>query len=284
MFGDAEICDDGETTNITIALTGTAPWSIKFKVNGANETTINNIATSTYNLVVSNALTPLDGGPGTYDFNMSYVQDATGSTGILDFVSTVSITLNESPDPVISGNTTVAVSETVTYSTPLVSGHTYQWSVNNGTIIGSSTNNSVSIQWAGSAGSGWVRVEETVTIGGCITTTANYNVEITDIPNPIVTGNTPVCLNTTETYRTAKVGTHTYVWTLPLGGGTIVGSSTLDSVAVNWTSTGNRSVMVEETGSETRDNTLPVVVNANPATNYVGTDPTICNGSAARNK
>jgi len=63
--GDASICDDGSTTNISIDLTGTAPWTIHYRVNGANETTINNIATSPYTLVVSNAIEPLaTQGPG----------------------------------------------------------------------------------------------------------------------------------------------------------------------------------------------------------------------------
>jgi hypothetical protein len=278
---DASICDDGESTSISIELTGTPPWTLRYEVNGANETTINNIATTPFNLVVSNALSPLDGGPGDYIFNLSYVQDATGSTGIQDFTSTVTTTLNESPTPVISGNTTVAISEIVTYSTPLVAGHTYQWTVNNGTILGSSTNNTVTIQWASTDGSGWVRVEETATIGGCSTITNNYDVTITDIPNPQVTGPDPVCLNETVTYRTPDVGTHTYSWSLPAGGGTIIGSTTLDSVVVQWTSSGNYSVRVDETGSTTENDILPVTVNVLPASNNVVTDPTICEGQTA---
>jgi hypothetical protein len=280
--GNTGICDDGSTATISIDLTGEAPWTIRYKINGSNETTLSNIAISPYTLVVSNAIPALNsGGPGNYDFNVSYVSDATGSSGILDFAKTVTITLFESPNPAVSGNTTAAIGETVTYSTPNVSGHTYQWTVNNGTINGSSTGSSVSITWASSFGTGWVRVEETATTGGCSKTTANYDVTITDVPNPLVSGNNNVCLNTTEIYRTAKVGTHTYAWSLPLGGGTISGSSTLDTVVVEWSGLGPRSIRVDETGSSTVGNTMNLTVNPVPDNGNTITDPTSCEGSNA---
>jgi hypothetical protein len=282
--GNASICDDGASTNITIALTGTAPWTIHYKVNGANETTVSNIASSPHDLVVSNAIEPLaTQGPGTYIFNVSYVQDATGSTGIRDFTTTATITLNVSPAPVISGNATAAINENnVIYSTPLVSGHTYLWSYSGPagtTHNGVLTNNTLDMHWGTVAGAGWVQVTETA--GSCVTSTAQYDVTITDTPNPLVTGPTPVCNNVTLTYRTARVGSHTYAWTLPLGGGSIVGATNRDSVVVQWTATGARSVSVAETGSSTISNTLNVTVNPLPAINNVVTDPSICNGQTA---
>lgn len=284
--GNASICDDGSSANITIELTGIAPWTIKYKVNGANETTINNIAVTPYTLVVSNAIEPLaTGGPGNYIFNLSYVSDATGSTGIRDFTTTVTITLYESPNPVISGNTTAAIGEDhVIYSTPNISGHTYLWSYSGPagtTHNGVLTSNTLDMHWGTVAGTGWVRVTETATTGGCSTTTNYYYVTITDIPNPDVTGPSPVCNNTTVTYRTPKVGTHTYIWSLPLGGGTITGSNTLDTVVVQWTSVGNRRVKVIETGSEARADSLDVTVNPLPPDNNTVSDPSICEGQTA---
>jgi hypothetical protein len=137
------------------------------------------------------------------------------------------------------------------------------------------------MHWGNVAGTGWVRVTETATTGGCSTSTSQYAVTITDTPNPNVTGPNPVCLNTTEIYRTARVGTHTYAWTLPSGGGSIVGATDRDSVVVNWTSAGSYSVQVAETGSSTVSDALPVTVNPLPAINNVVTDPSICNGQAA---
>lgn len=286
ISGDSSICNDGSTTNIVIELTGVAPWTIKYKVNGAYETTVSNIAISPYTLVISNAIEPIaSGGPGDYVFNISYVRDATGSTGVRDFTKTVTITVYESPNPVISGNTTAAIGETnVIYSTPYVAGHTYLWSYSGPpgtTHNGSLTNNTLSINWGNQAGTGWVRVTETVTIGGCTKTTDFYYVTITDIPNPEISGPTSVCNFETVVYRTPKVGTHTYLWSLPLGGGTIVGSNTLDSVVVQWTGDGLRRVKVVETGSESREDNLDVTVNPLPPNNYTVSDPSICEGNIA---
>ncbi|MEI7725563.1 MAG: NHL repeat-containing protein, partial [Bacteroidota bacterium] len=49
--GNASICM-GATTDITIALTGTPPWSITYTVNGVNQQTVSNIITSPYLLNV----------------------------------------------------------------------------------------------------------------------------------------------------------------------------------------------------------------------------------------
>jgi hypothetical protein len=138
----------------------------------------------------------------------------------------------------------------------------------------------LSMHWGTVAGAGWVKVQETVTVGGCSITTSNYAVTITDIPNPLVTGKTPVCLNETATYRTAKVGSHFYTWSLPTGGGVIVGSNTLDSVVVNWTSSGNYSVNVAEQGSSTVNYALPITVNPLPASNNAVDDAAVCIGNS----
>ncbi len=284
--GNSSICDDGSSTSISIDLTGVAPWSIKYKVNGANETTVNNIAVSPYMLVVSNAIEPLaSGSPGNYVFNVSYVRDATGSTGVRDFTKTATVTLNESPNPVVTGNTTAAINENnVIYSTPNVSGHTYLWSYSgpSGTTHnGVLTNNTLNMHWGSVAGTGWVRVTETATTGGCSTTTDYYYVTITDIPSPHVTGPTPVCNQVTATYSTPHVGSHTYSWSLPLGGGSIIGSSTLNSVDVQWTSTGTFELKVQETGSVPQSNSIMVTVNPLPSNTFTVGDPSICYGNTA---
>ena len=284
--GNVSICNDGSSADIIIALTGTAPWTIKYKVNGANETTIGNIASSPYTLVVSNEMEPLATlGPGAYVFNVSYISDASGSTGVRDFSTTVTVTLNESPDPVISGNTTVGIGETgVVYSsgTGTIPGHSYSWAVSPGATITSGQGTyMITVSWPSSSGSGWVSLQETVTTGGCTVTTANYVVAITDIPNPDVTGPSPVCLNGTYTYTTPLVGTHSYSWSLPSGGGTITGPANSNSVTVNWTSTGNYIIRVTETGSAPRTDDLAVSVNPIPASDNVVSDPSICGSGIA---
>ncbi|MDY0199941.1 MAG: GEVED domain-containing protein [Tenuifilaceae bacterium] len=282
---DDAICDDGSSTNIEIDLTGTAPWTIRYKIDGANETTISNIATSPYNLIVSNTMEPLaTGDSGVYIFNISYIRDATGSTGISDFTSTVTITLNESPEPEISGLTTTPASSTVSYSTPYAAGHTYSWTVTGGTVQSGAGTYEISVLW-GTGTAGTVQLTETITVGGCSTTTPVYNVTLTDIPDPLVSGNNIVCSSTgteIETYSTPAVGTHTYAWTVD--GGNIISGLNTNEITVSWNNVlvpTNCSVKVDETGSTTVSNTLSVTVNPLPLTTNTVSDPTVCVGDDA---
>ncbi|NJK93804.1 MAG: hypothetical protein HC905_01710 [Bacteroidales bacterium] len=277
--GSASICNDGTSASIRIDLTGTSPWSIRYKVNGGNETTVSNIASTPYNLVVSNSTIPLNAGPGVYNFTLSQVMDATGATGIKDFSKVYTITLNKSPNPVISGNTTVPGGQTATYSTLNQTGHTYTWTVTGGTISSGQNTNQITVTW-GAGPAGTVRVTETVTVGGCFKTTAPYNVNITDIPNPVVSGNYQVCAGAaSENYSTPDVSTHTYFWTVI--GGTIVSGQNTHAITVDWTTPGSGSVKVEETGSETKSNTLNVTVNPVPSKTNTVVFPTICAGETA---
>ena len=280
---NASFCNDGtSTTNITVALTGTAPWTIKYKVNGANETTINNIGSSPYNIVIGSS-SPGISGNGDYTYNMSYISDATGATGIRDFTSTVIITAKDAPNPSISGLTSLPLNQNTNYQTGTgnISGHTYSWSISgNGTINSGGTTYQANVKFT-SGVSGWVRVTETVTATGCVVTTSDYVITLTDVPNPNVTGPTSVCINTTQTYSTPNVPGHTYAWSLPLGGGNLVPPTDQASVQVNWTSSGSRSVMVTETGSSPVSNTLNVTVNPLPNITLSVSDPSICDGQTA---
>ncbi len=277
--GPAGICDDGASTNISIDLTGTPPWTLRYRINGANETTVANIANSPYTLVVSNAIPALAaGGPGSYSFTVSYILDATGSTGIRDFETAAVITLLASPEPSITGLSTTPANSLVTYSTPAAPGVTYLWSVTGGTIQSGQGTSSIVVQWgAGPLGS--VTLSETVTEGGCSASTAPFQVTITDIPDPEVGGNTSVCLGSTESYSTPLIGSHTYSWTVI--GGTFSAGPTSNIISVTWTTIGPGEVTVEETGSTTVSSTLEVVVNELPPDDNAVSDPVACANAPA---
>jgi hypothetical protein len=276
--GSVSICNDGASASLQIDLTGNPPWAIKYKVNGANETTISNIASTPYFLVVSNATVPLNSGAGNYTFTLSQVTDATGATGIKDFTNSYKVTLYESPSPVISGNKTVPGGQVAIYSTPNVAGHTYVWTVVGQTSFTGQNTNQITVTWgAGPVGS--VQVKETITVGGCNKTTALYSVSITDIPNPLISGNNVACAGATESYSTPDVSTHGYSWTVT--GGNIISGQNTHSISVEWTTSGSGSVRVYETGSETKFNTLDVTVNPIPASDNNVVYPTICSGETA---
>ena len=71
LSGTASICENG-STNLSVALTGTAPWTITYKANGANPVTINNINSSPYSILVS----PV----GNTTYTLTAVTDGNGCT------------------------------------------------------------------------------------------------------------------------------------------------------------------------------------------------------------
>lgn len=141
----AYLCTGVSTTNIKAIVTGgQRPYSYSWT--GTSDTD-----------------SSIDVGAGTY---IVTVTDAVLCPVARD---TVTVTAASLPAPSIGGNTTVCEDMSYTYSVTSVSGHSYSWNATNGTIIGSSTSNSVSIRWD-SVGSGSTTVTQTNDTTGCIGT------------------------------------------------------------------------------------------------------------------
>jgi hypothetical protein len=208
------------------------------------------------------------------------VTEVVPSSSCITTTPVYSVTINPTPAPIISGDNAVCANEqNVVYSSPLTAGNTYSWNVTGGTIDGSSTNNTVTVDW-GAAGPGTLTLTETV--GGCTTVTPVYNVTINPNPTPVIAGNNNVCRTETGVlYSTPNVGGNTYAWTVV--GGTIDSGAGTNEISVTWTSAGTGSVSVVETITATGCNTLAapllVTVSPNPIVN-AGSDQEICEGAA----
>ncbi len=77
-------------------------------------------------------------------------------------------------------------------------------------------------------------------------TPSTMTLTIHPLPVPVISGNNNTCLNSTETYST-DAGMSNYIWSVV--GGTIIGSSTSQTVDVQWTSGGLQKVSVTYTDS-----------------------------------
>ena len=183
-------------------------------------------------------------GQGNDSITVNWDSVGTGTISVVDtntfgcpgIPQTISITIN--PLPVtspISGQDSVCENSLTTYFVTPNAGSTYNWSVINGTISGSNTNNVVSIQW-GSSGTGTLQVNET-NAAGCTGTTVLMTVYIFPIPPiPAILGAATVCAgDTMQLYSSPLVGGVTYSWTMT--GGTIVSGLNTDSISVNWDTT-----------------------------------------------
>ncbi len=202
--------------------------------------------------------------------------------------TTQTVTVNPNPVAAVpTGATSVcssvnAVSATaVTYTSTLVSGMNYAWTVGGGTISGSASGvnqNSVNIIW-GAAGTGSVTVTVTNTVTSCSGSATLSGITINPSPTAIVAGATAACLNSTNYYSLSNTsgGTITgYSWTVT--GGTITAGQGTSGVTVNWPSTGAKTISCILTNSNGCQGTTPVfavTINANPTATFTGTT-TVC--------
>jgi hypothetical protein len=188
------------------------------------------------------------------------------------------VTINPNPAPSISGSNAVCANSLgVAYSTPAIAGRTYLWTVTGGTISGSATNNTVSVNW-GNGAAGTLQVSETITSTSCQLTTPVYNVTINPNPAPVISGPLSACANQAGViYTTPNVGGNTYFWTI--SSGTITAGQNTNQITVTWGVAGARTVNVAETITvSTCAITSPnynVTVNPNPTPVIVGS-PSVC--------
>jgi len=98
LTGATTICN-GETTQLSIALTGAAPWNITYTVAGA-PVTVNGVNSSPYTFNVSPSTTTT--------YQLTAITDANGcSAQPIDLSSNAIVTVNSRPTAVISGNATL---------------------------------------------------------------------------------------------------------------------------------------------------------------------------------
>jgi ELWxxDGT repeat protein len=225
-----------------------------------------NNAGNTYNWTVSGGT--IASGQGTNQISVNWGAGSAGTVNVTETtpstcatLTSLSITLNPLPTPVITGTNVPCASSQQTYSVVNNAGNTYNWVVTGGTISAGQSTNQITVDW-GVAGVGNVQATETTTVG--CATTANRAVTIRPLPNPIITGNTTVCVSpNNQTYSVTAVGGNAYSWSVI--NGTIVGSSTNATVNVQWTNAGTGRVNITQTINATGCNNQTFVdVNINP--------------------
>jgi hypothetical protein len=277
------ICNNATSTaTIQVKLTGTAPWSLSYTVNGVL-TTLTNQASSPVNIVINSASAGINNIAGTYNFLLTGITDKNGINGNVDN-HIVNLTVYAVPTPSVTGFATVGTSQNnVAYSTTLVTGDSYSWTVTGGNIASGQNTNAITVNWGTTAGTGIITVNETNTNNCSVTNTLDVN--IVNSPTPDVSGNTNVCAGVSGIiYQTPYVSTHTYSWTIT--GGTITSPVTgtvaggFDQITVTWgTSPETGTVTVKEIYGSTVSNTLNVNINLLPLTTPAVANNSTCSGT-----
>ncbi|MBI9066611.1 MAG: hypothetical protein JEZ09_04920, partial [Salinivirgaceae bacterium] len=249
---DAAICE-GESFEVTTATANNA-GSILWTKNGlgnftaGTQTTI----TPTYNSVLG------DNNPVTLTMTLS----GTGAcaAAIYDFVDDMSLTINELPDPSITGDNDVCINDVETYFTePGMSN--YDWTVSNGTITsGGDGNETIDVQWTGAAGVLTVAYTDG---NSCSGTSANFNVTINARPTPTLPIEvTSACVGSTGNRYETQAGQSNYIWIVSAGGTKNLGGEVTDNfIEITWNTAGPQTVSVNYDNAAGCNGASPAVSN-----------------------
>ena len=198
-------------------------------------------------------------------------------------ISTLAITVN--PLPVAAGTITGSTSvcqgqNSVTYTVPTITNATsYVWTLPTG-ATGTSTTNSITVNYGISATSGNISVKGNNSCGDGATSTLAITVNLLPVAAGTITGNAAVCQGQNSVTYTVPTITNatSYVWTLPIGA---TGTSTTNSITVNYetsASSGNITVKGNNSCGDGTTSTLAITVVPAPPAN-AGNDTIICPGS-----
>ncbi|MBI4947405.1 MAG: gliding motility-associated C-terminal domain-containing protein [Bacteroidetes bacterium] len=184
------------------------------------------------------------------------------------------ITVNAIPAAAgtITGTSPVCQGQSgVTYTVPVISGATYQWSVPTGASITSgSGTNTITVNFSASASSGNISVYGTNSCGNG--NSSSYPVTVSTLPGAAgaISGTATICQGESNiAYSVPSItGATGYTWTLPTGASIASGTNT-NSIAVNFSGTaisGNVTVYGTNTCGNGTAATFPVTVNTLPQT------------------
>lgn len=186
-------------------------------------------------------------------------------------VSSLAITVNLLPanGGSITGTSTVCQGQNaVIYTVPAITNTTsYIWILPSG-ATGTSTTNSITVNYGTSAVSGNITVKGHNTCGDGMVSTLAITVNTLPSGAGIITGTSTVCQGQNSVIYTVPsiANASSYIWTMPTGA---TGISTTSSITVNYSTSavsGNITVKGHNDCGDAVASTLPIVVNPIPIT------------------
>jgi len=274
----ATVCQNGTAPVVTFTgADGTAPYTFTYTINGGVAQTV---TTTSGNSVTVTAPTAAS---GVFTYALVSVQDASPKACTNAQTGTTIVTVNPLPTATI-GAVPAAVCQNGTAPVVTFTGtggtapYTFTYTINGGSAqtVTTTSGNSVTVT-ATTAASGvftyaLVSVQDASGTACTNAQTGTTVVTVNSLPNPTITGTTPVCETTSGVVYKTETGMSNYVWTIS-GGGTITGGGTTDTVTVTWNTAGAQTITVNyqnangcTAGTAT---SKTVIVDALPATSPI---------------
>jgi PKD repeat protein len=188
------------------------------------------------------------------------------------------------PNAIVGPDTVCANSPSIYSVVPNMQGVVYTWIVSNGSIVGPSTGNSVTIQW--NPGGGTVSVYQTLAAApGCVSPASPVSVVVTwpAFTLPTVTASSVnVCMNSNVTYSfpLPLLSNATYTWSIvPATAGNIITANGGNSITVHWVSAAITPIFVKLKITRCYSDSVMIPINLlpiPPVPNIAFTPPNPC--------
>jgi len=202
-------------------------------------------------------------------------------------VSTLAITVNPLPATAgsITGSSVVCQGQNnVVYNVPLINNATsYIWTLTNG-ASGSSTSNSITLNFLNTATSGNITVKGSNLCGEGGSSGKTINVNPLPLAAGVISGSSSVCQGDPEVGYSLPVVTYatSYIWSLPMG---VSGSSTTRFINTNFgTSAQSGNITVKGSNSCGEGNASTLAVNVFPLPSNAGVisgTTSVCQGQSS---
>lgn len=274
------ICNDGvQTASIDVALYGTAPFTLKYTIDG-HEFTQSNINASTYTITRNSA--QLGGVVGTYSVGLVSVRDAS-SDGVVK-LATGSIEVLTAYTPTFvdgTGSGVAGWNETRIYTVESHAGSTYKWTCDSDrpTLTNDMTN-SLTVKYPSTnifTNSYTLTIVETSSTGCAMTTSLTIN--MSENPQPSFEAETNICEGDVVTYTTASVEGHSYQWSID---GSNISGAKGNSYTRTWSTPGTYTLKVKESYMALSGNMeKTITVYAKPTRQALSDIADICSGNSA---
>ena len=219
ISGTTQICDDGTSTaTIKVTLTGTAPWTFVYAIDGVNQAPITT-SSSTYTFQSAIA------GGSNHTYTLTDLQDAVNTTCTGNYSGSVLISKLTVPSITSIGNDNTCSGQSHSYAiTSSVSGTTYKWSrglttdISNSAVSNQTSNpiteTLINTSAATPPTSPIVNYTIIATAAGC--SSAPFTYALTVNPAPVVVPTTPapsICNGIAQNYLIKdNTGTATFKW------------------------------------------------------------------------
>jgi len=260
-------------------------------------------------ITISNLAIYATGTTFTWDFNGGTATPGTGGGPhdvIWNTTGTFTVTLTVTEPGCIAAQATILIdvvpvpTSTFTVTSPVCPGEasaivftgsagttaTYNWDFSGGTVVSGSGAGPYLVSWATS---GSMTISLTVDDNGCTSNTsqpvvvlsgANPICDTCHTPTPIITANSPICVNQAAIVSSSGGGTTTFVWNF--GGGTATPGTGPGPHTVTWTTSGNKIISVVATNPGCMPDSASTTIAINPLPNAdAGQNQDICAGNTA---